>query len=164
MHRKRFLAACSTLLLFTGASASYAAPAGSRVVAADPCAVHLPPELAFTSGPGITNTNLRGQGSMNLTTMQAGFYEPGFKPPAHDRLAEFFFRPSGSNHHFAGPLSSFAHGNSTHFCVNQKLYIDFSESGNGNHGLTNVHIDGMAVGRSVHLTVWVMGHTYRLAG
>ncbi len=167
MHCVRFIAVLSalTLLAVPAARIARASPDLSRSAAADSCSAPLPPKLAFTSGPGIISTKLTGHGTLNLTTTRVGFFVPGFIPPANDHLAEFAFQPSGSKLHFAGPLSSFAHGQSMHFCVNQKLYIDFDESAHRTqHGMTNVHIDGTAAGKSVHVTVWVMGHTYRLSG
>lgn len=167
MYCVRFIAVLSALVLLAVPTTRIvrASPSLSRSVAADPCSAHLPPELAFTSGPGIISTKLTGHGTLSLTTTKAGFYVPGFRLPANDHLAEFAFQPSGSKQHFAGPLSSFAHGKSTHFCVNQKLYIDFDESAHRTqHGMTNVHIDGTATGKSIRLTVWVMKHTYRLSG
>lgn len=167
MHCVRFIAVLSalTLLAVPSARIAHASRAFSRSADADSCSAHLPPELAFTSGPGVISTKLTGHGTLNLTTTRVGFFVPGFKPPVNEHLAEFAFQPSGSKLHSAGPLSSFAHGQSMHFCVNQKLYIDFDESAHRTqHGMTNVHIDGTAAGKSVHVTVWVMGHTYRLSG
>jgi hypothetical protein len=145
-----------------------AAPAGHTSLAADPCSTHLDPNLAFTSGPGITSWKLTGNGSMNLSTVTTkhGFAasDPGLMVPANDQVAEFFFQPSGVKHHFAGPVNGFVHGATTHLCLNQKLYIDFDESGPAKHGTTSVRIDGQLTGKQVSLTIWVMGHTYKLSG
>lgn len=157
-------AALSCSLPFLAQSV-FAAPKHRPVASADPCSTHLLPRLAFTSGPGIKTWTLRGNGTMHLATAAKGFYAPGMKVPANDRVAEFFFQPSGSKHHYAGPINGFVHGGVTHLCLNERLYMDFDESSKGTkHGMTNVRIDGQIKGGVARLTVWVMGHTYHLSG